>query len=126
VPNGYLVTWFVGGRSIDGPDDFNAQLDRMAAEGERRRVRVLGCSPKDRIEAAMLTLPPVAHLIVWRRSQRRLGTTTSGWSARAQGWPTILGAGAITSRLPTPSMPKPRPRCGTTGSPRSASGGDRS
>jgi hypothetical protein len=35
----------------------------VAAEGERRRVRVLGCSPNDRVEAAMLTLPPVASVV---------------------------------------------------------------
>jgi transposase len=71
--NGYLETSFLPGRSFDSPGDFNAQLAGWLPKANARRMRVLGCSPDDRVEAdraAMLTLPPVAPVTGWRRSQR--------------------------------------------------------
>jgi transposase len=71
--NGYLETSFLPGRSFDSPDDFNAQLAGWLPKANARRMRVLGCSPGDRVEAdraAMLTLPPVPSVTGWRRSQR--------------------------------------------------------
>jgi transposase len=69
----YLETSFLPGRSFDGPDDFNAQLQDWIATVNRRRRRALGCAPTDRIGAdrqAMLALPPVAPVTGWRASGR--------------------------------------------------------
>jgi transposase len=71
--NGYLETSFLPGRTFSGPGDFNAQLAGWLPTANARRMRVLGCSPNDRVEAdraAMLTRPPVAPVTGWRRSQR--------------------------------------------------------
>jgi transposase len=69
--NGYLESSFLPGRSFASPADFNAQLADWTALANRRRRRVLGCAPADRIEAdraAMLSLPPVAPVTGWRSS----------------------------------------------------------
>jgi transposase len=71
--NGYLETSFLPGRTFESPEDFNTQLVDWLVKANTRRMRVLGCSPADRLEAdraAMLTLPPVAPVTGWRRSQR--------------------------------------------------------
>src|SRR3954465_10152360 len=71
--NGYLETSFLPGRSFDSPGDFNAQLAGWLPKANARRMRVLGCSPGDRVDAdraAMLTLPPVAPVTGGRRAQR--------------------------------------------------------
>ncbi len=71
--NGYLETSFLPGRIFTSPEDFNAQLTSWLPKANARRMRVLGCSPADRIEAdraGMLTLPPVAPVTGWRRSLR--------------------------------------------------------
>lgn len=71
--NGYLETSFLPGRTFDSPADFNDQLTEWLPKANARRMRVLGCSPADRVQAdraAMLTLPPVAPVTGWRRSQR--------------------------------------------------------
>ena len=71
--NGYLETSFLPGRNFKDPGDFNAQLQGWLPKANSRRMRVLGCAPGDRVEAdraAMLTLPPVAPVTGWRRSQR--------------------------------------------------------
>jgi transposase len=71
--NGYLETSFLPGRSFASPEDFNAQLAAWLPKANARRMRVLGCSPADRLtadRAAMLALPPVAPVVGGRRSQR--------------------------------------------------------
>ncbi|MDG4805145.1 IS21 family transposase, partial [Micromonospora sp. WMMD1120] len=71
--NGYLETSFLPGRRFSSPRDFNAQLAEWLVRANQRRHRVLGCRPVDRWEAdraAMLTLPPVAPVVGWRRSTR--------------------------------------------------------
>lgn len=71
--NGYLETSFLPGRTFTGPQDFNTQLQRWLETANRRRMRVLGCAPADRIaadRAAMLPLPPIAPTVGWRRSLR--------------------------------------------------------
>ena len=70
--NGYLETSFLPGRRFESPEDFNTQLAGLP-KAYARRMRVLGCSPRDRVEAdrvAMLALPPVAPVVGWRRSRR--------------------------------------------------------
>ncbi|HEX5696860.1 MAG TPA: IS21 family transposase [Acidimicrobiia bacterium] len=71
--NGYLETSFLPGRSFTSPADFNTQLVGWLPKANARRMRVLGCSPADRLEAdrsAMLALPPVPPVVGDRRSQR--------------------------------------------------------
>ena len=71
--NGYLETSFLPGRTFQSPEDFNTQLAAWLPKANARRMRVLGCSPGDRIEAdraAMLTLPPVPPVVGWRGSLR--------------------------------------------------------
>jgi len=71
--NGYLETSFLPGRSFTSPADFNTQLAGWLPKANARRMRVLGCSPDDRLEAdraAMLALPPVAPVVGGRRCQR--------------------------------------------------------
>lgn len=71
--NGYFETSFLPGRTFESPEDLNAQLAHWLPRANTRRMRVLGCSPTDRVEAdraAMLTLPPVAPVTGWRRWQR--------------------------------------------------------
>ena len=58
----YLETSFLPGRAFAGPADFNTQLQGWLDVVNRRRRRVLGCAPIDRVaadRAAMLALPPV-------------------------------------------------------------------
>jgi transposase len=65
----YLERAFLPGRSFTGPGDFNHQLQAWLDVVNRRRRRVLGCAPVDRIAAdtaAMLPLPPVPPAIGWR------------------------------------------------------------
>lgn len=69
----YLERSFLPGRSFCSPTDFNSQMTDWLALVNTRQRRVLGCAPTDRITAdrqAMLTLPPVAPEIGWRRSVR--------------------------------------------------------
>jgi transposase len=69
----YLETSFLPGRRFDSPADFNTQLQAWLQLANRRRKRVLGCPPADRIaadRAAMLTLPPVAPVTGWQSSLR--------------------------------------------------------
>jgi len=69
----YLERSFLPGRSFDSPDDFNTQLGSFLVKANGRRMRVLGCTPGDRVaadRAAMLSLPPVAPQTGWRRSLR--------------------------------------------------------
>jgi transposase len=69
----YLERAFLPGRGFTGPADFNAQLQAWLNVVNRRRRRVLGCAPTDRIAAdtaAMLALPPVPPAIGWRLSGR--------------------------------------------------------
>lgn len=69
----YLERSFLPGRSFCSPADFNAQLRDWLEPVNRRRRRVLGCAPTDRIaadKAAMLTLPPVAPATGWRAGTR--------------------------------------------------------
>jgi transposase len=71
--NGYFETSFLPGRTFESPEDLNTQLADWLPRANARRMRVLGCSPADRVEAdraAMLTLPPVAPVTGWRRWQR--------------------------------------------------------
>jgi transposase len=66
----HLERSFLPGRTFSGPADFNAQLTGWLQLVNRRRRRVLGCAPSDRIgadRAAMLALPPVTG---WRYSTR--------------------------------------------------------
>ena len=69
----YLERSFLPGRSFCSPADFNAQLQGWLEPVNRRRRRVLGCAPTDRIaadKAAMLSLPPVAPVTGWRAGTR--------------------------------------------------------
>ena len=69
----YLETSFLPGRAFAGPADFNIQLQGWLDVVNRRRRRVLGCAPIDRVAAdtsAMLALPPVAPVMGWRISGR--------------------------------------------------------
>ena len=69
----YLETSFLPGRAFAGPADFNTQLQSWLDVVNRRRRRVLGCAPVDRVAAdtaAMLALPPVAPVMGWRLSGR--------------------------------------------------------
>jgi transposase len=69
----YLETSFLPGRAFASPADFNTQLQGWLDVVNRRRRRVLGCAPIDRVSAdtaAMLALPPVAPVIGWRLSGR--------------------------------------------------------
>ncbi len=69
----YLETSFLPGRAFAGPADFNTQLQGWLDVVNRRRRRVLGCAPIDRVAAdtaAMLALPPVAPVMGWRLSGR--------------------------------------------------------
>lgn len=71
--NGHFETSFLPGRTFESPEDLNTQLADWLPRANARRMRVLGCSPADRVEAdraAMLTLPPVAPVTGWRRWQR--------------------------------------------------------
>ncbi len=71
--NGYLETSFLPGRRFDSPEDFNDQLTGWLPKANARRMRVLGCSPGDRVgadRAAMLVLPPVSPVTGWRQSLR--------------------------------------------------------
>jgi transposase len=71
--NGYLETSFLPGRGFASPADFNTQLAGWAGQVNRRRRRVLGCAPRDRIEAdrsAMLPLPPVPPATGWASALR--------------------------------------------------------
>jgi Integrase core domain len=72
--NGYFETSFLPGRTFESPEDFNTQLVDWLAKANTRRMRVLGCSPADRVEAdraAMLSLPPVAPVTGCQRCDRR-------------------------------------------------------
>ena len=69
----YLETSFLPGRCFASPADFNTQLQDWLDVVNRRRRRVLGCAPIDRVAAdtaAMLALPPVAPVMGWRLSGR--------------------------------------------------------
>lgn len=69
----YLERSFLPGRVFTSPEDFNTQLTQFLVRANARRMRVLGCTPGDRVaadKAAMLTLPPVAPQVGWRASTR--------------------------------------------------------
>jgi transposase len=69
----YLERSFLPGRQFTGPADFNTQLTGWLAKANTRTMRVLGCSPSERItadKAAMLALPPVPPVTGWRSSAR--------------------------------------------------------
>ncbi|MEV4383904.1 IS21 family transposase [Streptosporangium sp. NPDC049644] len=69
----YLERSFLPGRAFASPQDFNAQLQPWIATANTRMRRVLGCAATERIaadRAGMLTLPPVAPAVGWRRSTR--------------------------------------------------------
>ena len=58
----YLERSFLPGRTFTSPADFNVQLGGFLTKANTRRMRVLGCTPADRVaadRAAMLPLPPV-------------------------------------------------------------------
>ena len=69
----YLERSFLPGRTFTSPEDFNTQLVEWMARANTRRMRVLGCTPADRIaadRAAMMPLPPVPPQVGWRKSMR--------------------------------------------------------
>lgn len=69
----YLERSFLPGRSFASPEDFNTQLAEFLVRANARRMRVLGCTPGDRVatdRAAMLPLPPVPPEVGWRKSLR--------------------------------------------------------
>jgi transposase len=69
----YLERSFLPGRTFTGPDDFNTRLAEFLVRANARRMRVLGCSPGDRVaadRAAMLPLPPVPPEVGWHKSLR--------------------------------------------------------
>lgn len=58
----YLEKSFLPGRTFTSPEDFNTQLAEFFVRANARRMRVLGCTPGDRVaadRAAMMALPPV-------------------------------------------------------------------
>jgi transposase len=69
----YLETSFLPGRRFASPADFNHQLAGFLLTANARRMRVLGCTPNDRVaadRAAMLALPPIDPEVGWRKSLR--------------------------------------------------------
>ncbi len=69
----YLEKSFLPGRVFTSPEDFNTQLAGFFTKANARTMRVLGCTPGDRVaadRAAMLPLPPVPPAAGWRRSMR--------------------------------------------------------
>lgn len=69
----YLERSFLPGRSFASPADFNAQLGEFFVKANARKMRVLGCTPGERVtadRAAMLSLPPVPPEVGWRKSMR--------------------------------------------------------
>ena len=69
----YLERSFLPGRSFASPADFNHQLGAFFTKANARKMRVLGCTPGDRVaadRAAMLPLPPVPPEVGWRKSTR--------------------------------------------------------
>lgn len=69
----YLERSFLPGRRFESPADFNAQLAVFLVKANARQIRVLGCTPGDRITAdlaAMMPLPPVPPEGGWRKSLR--------------------------------------------------------
>lgn len=69
----YLERSFLPGRVFDSPADFTTQLAGWLERANTRHHRSLGCAPADRVvadRAAMLSLPPVAPSLGWRRSVR--------------------------------------------------------
>jgi transposase len=69
----YLERSFLPGRSFTSPADFNTQLAGFLVKANARKMRVLGCTPGDRVHvdrAAMLPLPPVPPEFGWRKSLR--------------------------------------------------------
>jgi transposase len=78
----YLERSFLPGRSFAGPADFNAQLRGWLARANTRRMRVLDCSPAERVGAADPRTPrpaglqrllgaPGRHRTAYRRYPRR-------------------------------------------------------
>jgi len=69
----HYETSFLPGRTFTCPADFNAQFSGWVSGSNRRTMRVLGCTPADRVaadRAAMLPLPPVAPVVGWRAALR--------------------------------------------------------
>jgi transposase len=71
--NGWFETSFMPGRSFVSPADFNGQFGDWLQIANRRKVRTIGASPLDRLDAdraAMLALPPVVLHLGWRNRVR--------------------------------------------------------
>src|SRR3546814_8310460 len=69
----YLERSFLPGRTFESPEDFNTQLAEFFSRANTRKMRVLGCTPGDRVaadRAAMLPLPPVPPEVGWRKTMR--------------------------------------------------------
>ena len=69
----YLERSFLPGRTFTSPTDFNTQLAGFFVKANARKMRVLGCTPGDRVaadRAAMLPLPPVPPEVGWRQTLR--------------------------------------------------------
>ncbi len=69
----YLERSFLPGRRFASPTDFNTQLAGFFTKANARKMRVLGCTPGDRVKAdraAMLPLPPVPPEVGWRKTLR--------------------------------------------------------
>ena len=69
----YLERSFLPGRRFESPEDFNTQLSGFFTKANARKMRVLGCTPGDRVEAdraAMLPLPPVPPAVGWQKTLR--------------------------------------------------------
>jgi transposase len=69
----YLERSFLPGRGFESPADFNTQLAGFFTKANARKMRVLGCTPGERVEAdraAMLSLPPVPPEVGWRKTLR--------------------------------------------------------
>lgn len=69
----YLERSFLPGRTFESPEDFNTQLAEFFSRANTRKMRVLGCTPGDRVaadRAAMMPLPPVPPEVGWRKTMR--------------------------------------------------------
>ena len=114
----YLERSFLPGRTFASPADFNTQLAGWLQQANRRRKRVLGCAPADRVGAdrqAMLSLPPVPRRSVGRLDpaatrplrppglQRLLRSSRASSAGGSRSTPTWTGCGCLATGRSSPT-----------------------